>query len=114
MPPGVIAQPPAGPLDLDDLKSKARAFPGLVGLDLAKDVSCRQKFRWDETPWLWGRGYQRQTNPSWRVVVVDYGVKRNILRLLAGSGAEITVVPAQSSAADVMRHKPHGVLLSNG
>ena len=85
-----------------------------MGLDLAKDVTCRQMFTWDETPWRWNEGYGTQTNPSWRAVVVDYGVKRNILRLLAGSGREITVLPASSTAEDVMRHKPHGVLLSNG
>jgi carbamoyl-phosphate synthase small subunit len=114
MPHGVIAHAHDGQFDLAAMTNQAKAFPGLVGLDLAKDVSCRQMFKWDETPWLWGDGYGRQTNPSWRAVVVDYGVKRNILRLLAGSGAEITVLPAQSTAKDVMRHKPHGVLLSNG
>ena len=114
MPHGVIAYHPEGRFDLPALQARAKSFPGLEGLDLAKDVSCRQMFTWDETPWRWNLGYGRQKNPSWRAVVIDYGVKRNILRLLAGSGAEITVVPAQSSAADVMRHRPHGVLLSNG
>ena len=114
MPHGVIAHHPEGRFDLGALRKQAKSFPGLEGLDLAKDVSCRQMFTWNETPWRWNQGYGRQDNPSWRAVVVDYGVKRNILRLLAGSGAEITVVPAQSSAADVMRHRPHGVLLSNG
>ncbi len=96
------------------MRDRARAFPGLEGLDLAKEVTCRQMFTWDQTPWVWNRGYGRQTNPGWRAVVVDYGVKRNILRLLAGSGAEITVLPAESTAEAVMRHRPHGVLLSNG
>jgi len=114
MPHGVIAHDPAGRFDIAALTKQARAFPGLEGLDLAKEVSCRQMFTWDETPWRWNEGYGKQSNPSWRAVVVDYGVKRNILRLLAGSGAEITVLPAQASAADVLRHKPHGVLLSNG
>jgi len=114
MPHGVIAHDSAGRFDLAELRCLAQAFPGLEGLDLAKEVSCRQMFTWNETPWRWNAGYGRQTNPTWRAVVVDYGVKRNILRLLAGSGAEITVVPAQSSAEDVMRHRPHGVLLSNG
>jgi carbamoyl-phosphate synthase small subunit len=86
----------------------------LEGLDLAKDQSCRQSYNWDETPWVWNEGYGKQTNPTWRAVVVDFGVKRNILRLLAGSGAEITVVPATSTAEDILRHKPHGVLFSNG
>ncbi|HXJ00860.1 MAG TPA: glutamine-hydrolyzing carbamoyl-phosphate synthase small subunit [Micropepsaceae bacterium] len=114
MPHGVIAQDPEGRFDVAALRTKAKAFPGLEGLDLAKEVTCRQMFTWDETPWRWNEGYGKQTAPSWRAVVVDYGVKRNILRLLAGSGAEITVVPASSTAEDVMRHRPHGVLLSNG
>jgi carbamoyl-phosphate synthase small subunit len=114
MPHGVIAHDASGGFDFDALLEKAKAFPGLEGLDLAKEVSCRQMFSWTETPWRWNDGYGKQTNPSWRAVVVDYGVKRNILRLLAGSGAEITVLPARSDAEDVLRHKPHGVLLSNG
>ena len=71
-------------------------------------------FTWDETPWRWNEGYGKQTNPSWRAVVVDYGVKRNILRLLAGSGGGDRRAARESTAEDVMRHKPHGVLLSNG
>jgi carbamoyl-phosphate synthase small subunit len=114
MPHGVIAHNQDGRFDFVALRKQAQEFPGLVGLDLAKDVTCRQMFRWDETPWRWNAGYGKQTNPTWRAVVVDYGVKRNILRLLAGSGADITVLPAQSTAQDVLRHKPHGVLLSNG
>lgn len=114
MPHGVIAHDAGGGFDLPDLRRQAVAFPGLEGLDLAKEVSCRQMFTWDQTPWLWDRGYGQQTDPSWRAVVVDYGVKRNILRLLAGSGAAITVVPAESGAGDVLRHRPDGILLSNG
>jgi carbamoyl-phosphate synthase small subunit len=114
MPHGVIEHDAGAGLETAKLTEAARAFPGLVGLDLAKDVTCRQTFTWNETPWRWNGGYGRQTNPTWRAVVVDYGVKRNILRLLAGSGADITVLPAQSSAEDVLRHRPHGVLLSNG
>jgi carbamoyl-phosphate synthase small subunit len=114
MPHGVIAHDAGGRFDLAGLRARAKDFPGLVGLDLAKEVSCRQMFTWNQTPWRWNEGYGTQANPSWRAVVVDYGVKRNILRLLAGSGAEITVVPASSTAEDVLRHKPHGVLLSNG
>ncbi|HXC57027.1 MAG TPA: glutamine-hydrolyzing carbamoyl-phosphate synthase small subunit [Rhizomicrobium sp.] len=92
----------------------ARAFPGLVGLDLAKEVTCGQTYAWREMPWAWNAGYGELPNPSWRVTVVDFGVKRNMLRLLAGLGADITVVPAQATAEEVMRHKPDGVLLSNG
>jgi len=114
MPHGVIAHSTDGRFDFVSLRKQAQEFPGLVGLDLAKDVTCRQMFHWDETPWKWNEGYGKQANPTWRAVVVDFGVKRNILRLLAGSGADITVLPAQSTAEDVMRHKPDGVLLSNG
>jgi carbamoyl-phosphate synthase small subunit len=98
----------------ETLLKEARGFPGLEGLDLAKAVTARQTFKWSETPWLWGVGYQHEAKPSWKAVVIDYGVKRNILRLLAGMGADITVVPANSTAEDVLKHKPHGVLLSNG
>jgi carbamoyl-phosphate synthase small subunit len=114
MPHGVIAHDLGQGFDIGELRERARSFPGLEGLDLAKEVSCRQMFTWDQTPWVWDRGYGRQLQPNWRAVVVDYGVKRNILRLLAGSGAEITVLPAESTAEDVMRHRPHSVLLSNG
>jgi carbamoyl-phosphate synthase small subunit len=114
MPHGVLAHDPEGRFDVGRLRAKAAAFPGLVGLDLAKEVSCRQMFTWDETPWRWNQGYGKQTQPSWRAVVVDFGVKRNILRLLAGAGAEIVVLPASATAGDIARHRPHGVLLSNG
>jgi carbamoyl-phosphate synthase small subunit len=114
MPHGVLAHDLGLGFDIGELRERARSFPGLEGLDLAKEVTCRQMFTWDQTPWLWNQGYGRQSQPNWRAVVVDYGVKRNILRLLAGSGAEITVVPADSTADAVLRHRPHGVLLSNG
>jgi carbamoyl-phosphate synthase small subunit len=114
MPHGVIANDPKGEFDIGALQEQAKAFSGLEGLDLAKEVTCRQSFSWDETPWIWNQGYGKQIKPSWRAVVVDYGVKRNILRLLAETGAEITVVPATSTADDILRHKPHGVMFSNG
>jgi carbamoyl-phosphate synthase small subunit len=114
MPHGVIAHDAAARFDIPALVKKANDFPGLVGLDLAKGVTCRQMFKWDETPWKWGEGYGKENSPGWRAVVLDYGVKRNILRLLAGSGADITVLSAQSTAEDVLRHDPDGVLLSNG
>ena len=114
MPHGVVAHAPDGKFDIEKLAAEARGFSGLEGLDLAKDVTCRQTYKWRETPWQWGEGYGEQTAPSWRAVVLDYGVKRNILRQLAGHGAEISVLPASASFDDVMRHEPHGVLLSNG
>jgi carbamoyl-phosphate synthase small subunit len=114
MPHGAIVQAKDGKIDVAAGAKAAHSFPGLVGLDLAKDVTTRQTYTWRETPWLWGKGYGEQTAPSWRVTVVDFGVKRNILRMLAGLGADVIVVPAQASLDDVMRHKPDGVLLSNG
>ncbi|HZQ40488.1 MAG TPA: glutamine-hydrolyzing carbamoyl-phosphate synthase small subunit, partial [Rhizomicrobium sp.] len=114
MPHGVVAHAANGKFDRKALVKMAREFPGLVGLDLAKDVSCRQMYRWRETPWSPGKGYGEQTAPTWRAVVIDYGVKRNILRQLAGHGADIVVLPANATFEDVMRHRPHGVLLSNG
>jgi carbamoyl-phosphate synthase small subunit len=114
MPHGAIVQAKDGRIDTTAGVKAARSFPGLIGLDLAKDVTTRQTYTWRETPWSWGKGYGEQTAPDWRVTVVDFGVKRNILRMLAGLGADVTVVPAQASLDDVMRHKPDGVLLSNG
>ncbi|HTO41671.1 MAG TPA: glutamine-hydrolyzing carbamoyl-phosphate synthase small subunit [Rhizomicrobium sp.] len=114
MPHGVIAHAADGKFDIAALVKQARGFGGLVGLDLAKEVTTRQTVKWDETPWAWDKGFGRQTAPSWRCVAVDYGVKRNILRLAAGEGADVTVVPADTSLEDILRHQPHGVLLSNG
>jgi len=114
MPHGVVAHAPDGKFDIEKLAAEAQGFSGLEGLDLAKGVTCRQTYKWRETPWQWGEGYGEQTAPSWRAVVLDYGVKRNILRQLAGHGAEISVLPASASFDDVMRHEPQGVLLSNG
>jgi len=101
-------------LDRDALIAQAKSFAGLEGLDLAKDFTAGQTSKWNEMPWAWGEGYKTEGAPSFRVTVIDYGVKRNILRLLAGLGADITVVPANATTEEVMRHKPHGVLLSNG
>jgi carbamoyl-phosphate synthase small subunit len=103
-----------GRLDVAELLKRARDWPGLEGMDLALEVSCRQTYRWDETRWAFGRGYGRLTEPKYRVVAVDYGAKRNILRSLASAGCDVIVVPAQASAADILRHRPDGVFLSNG
>jgi carbamoyl-phosphate synthase small subunit len=111
MPHGVIAH---GTYDIAALTKAAKEFSGLEGLDLAKDVSARQTSKWQQMPWQLGQGYADQTKPEFRAVVIDYGVKRNILRELAGVGADITVVPASATLEDVMKHKPHGVVLSNG
>ena len=114
MPHGAIVQAKNGVIDVAASVKLARSFPGLVGLDLAKDVTTRQTYTWRETPWVWNKGYGTQQETSWRVTVVDFGVKRNILRMLAGLGADITVVPAQANLDEVLRHRPDGVLLSNG
>ena len=114
MPNAVIAHAADGRFDLDALKAEACAWPGLVGMDLVPMVTCGQRFTWDETPWQWNVGYGSQEAPAFNVVAVDYGIKRNILRLLAGAGCKVTVVPATTSAADILDLKPDGVFLSNG
>ncbi|WP_373285223.1 glutamine-hydrolyzing carbamoyl-phosphate synthase small subunit [Marivita lacus] len=105
---------PEGVFDLAALVEKARAFPGLEGLDLAKDVTCVQSYRWDEMRWAWPEGYVRQTAPKYKVVAIDYGAKRNILRCLASAGCDVTVLPASATAEEVLAHSPDGVFLSNG
>jgi carbamoyl-phosphate synthase small subunit len=114
MPNAVIAHGPGGAFDLPALKKEAAAWPGLVGMDLAKEVTTGQSYTWDETPWVWGKGYGRQENPSLHVVAIDYGTKRNILRLLAEHGCKVTVLPATATAEEVLERKPDGVFLSNG
>ena len=103
-----------GEADIGALSAEARAWPGLVGMDLAKEVSCRQTYQWDETRWTLDGGYGVQRDPRFHVVAVDYGAKRNILRCLASAGCRVTVVPAAAGADDVLRHSPDGVFLSNG
>ncbi|MCK0149352.1 glutamine-hydrolyzing carbamoyl-phosphate synthase small subunit [Marivita sp. S6314] len=105
---------PDGKFDIAALVEKARGFPGLEGLDLAKDVTCAQSYRWDEMRWAWPEGYSRQTNPQHKVVAIDYGAKRNILRCLASAGCDVTVLPASATAEEVLAHNPDGVFLSNG
>ena len=114
MPNAVIAHAPDGKFDLEALKREARQWPGIDGMDLVPDVTATQRYTWDETTWTLGEGYGRQTAPKRRVVAIDYGVKRNILRLLADAGCEVTVVPATTSAEDILALKPDGVFLTNG
>src|SRR5437764_854428 len=114
MPNAVIAHEPSGTFDIAALTAEARAWPGLVGMDLVPMVTSGQRFTWDETPWQWGKGYGRQTTPEFHVVAIDYGIKRNILRLLASAGCKVTVVPAKTSAEDIFALNPDGVFLSNG
>jgi carbamoyl-phosphate synthase small subunit len=114
MPNAVIAHEPTGRFDLDVLKREAKAWPGLVGMDLVPMVTSGQRFTWQETPWQWGEGYGEMRDPEFHVVAIDYGIKRNILRQLAGNRCKVTVVPAQTSAADILALKPDGIFLSNG
>jgi carbamoyl-phosphate synthase small subunit len=104
---------PAGP-DLDRLAAMAREWPGLVGMDLASEVSCRQRYFWDQTRWSHGDGYGRRTVDGGHIVAIDYGIKRNILRSLASLGMELTVLPATATADEVLDLNPDGIFLSNG
>ena len=114
MPNAVIAHAQNGQFDLHGLKEEAREWPGLEGMDLVPMVTSGQRFTWDETPWAWEKGFGRQTAPEFNVVAIDYGIKRNILRQLAGAGTKVTVVPAKTSADDIVALKPDGIFLSNG
>jgi carbamoyl-phosphate synthase small subunit len=110
----VIAHAPDGKFDIEDLKRQAAGWSGLVGLDLAKEVTSGQSSVWKETPWVWNKGYGEQDAPTMHIVAVDYGIKRNILRLLTGLGAKVTVVPAKTGADEILAMKPDGIFLSNG
>jgi carbamoyl-phosphate synthase small subunit len=111
---GVIVNRVGGAIDVAAALARARAWPGLEGMDLAREVSTLQSYDWRETVWSLDGGYGEQTAPEFKVVAVDYGAKRNILRCLASVGADVTVVPAQTSAEDILRLKPDGVFLANG
>ncbi len=100
--------------DIDRLTAKARAWPGLVGMDLASEVSCRQRYPWSESIWQFPQGYRQLDESRHHVVAVDYGIKRNILRSLASQGMRVTVVPATTPAADILALAPDGIFLSNG
>ena len=114
MPNAVIAHRPDGAFDRAALLAKAKAFPGIDGMDLVPEVGATQRYEWDETSWRLEGGYGRRTEARYRVVAVDYGIKRNILRLLADHGCEVIVVPATASAEEILALKPDGVFLSNG
>lgn len=113
-PNGVIAYNAEGDFDLDALRKQAADWPGLKGMDLAKEVSCTQSYNWKDKCWVHGKGFPKQDNPEFKVVAVDFGAKLNILRCLANAGFDVTVVPATTSAEDILAHKPDGVFLSNG
>ncbi|MFV0513862.1 MAG: glutamine-hydrolyzing carbamoyl-phosphate synthase small subunit [Jhaorihella sp.] len=109
-----LAHDPQGRFDIAALVAAARSFAGLEGMDLAREVTCAQSYRWDEMRWAWPDGYSRQEAPEFKVVALDYGAKRNILRCLASVGCDITVLPATATAEEVLAHEPDGVFLSNG
>src|SRR6185503_17224890 len=104
----------AGEVSVEQALAKAKAFPGLAGMDLAKVVTTEKPYEWVEGRWEAGKGYRRIENPRHHVVAYDYGIKRNILRMIAERGAKVTVVPAQFAARDVLKMKPDGVFLANG
>ena len=114
MPNAVLAFDPDGNFDIEALKREAAGLPSMDGLDLVPPVTTAQRFDWDQTVWSWASGYGTLVDPKFRVVAVDYGIKRNILRLLAEAGCAVTVVPATTSAQDILALQPDGVFLSNG
>lgn len=109
-----LAHDPDGNFDIEALIAKARDFPGLEGCDLARDVTCAQSYHWDQTRWAWPDGFGTRSGPAHKVVALDYGAKRNILRCLADAGCDVTVLPATATAEEVLAHNPAGVFLSNG
>ncbi|WDA12737.1 glutamine-hydrolyzing carbamoyl-phosphate synthase small subunit [Paracoccus marcusii] len=111
----VLAHDPDGNFDIEAMIARARDWQGLVGLDLARGVSCAQSYRWDQGSWEWGTGFGTAPGDKpFKVVALDYGAKRNILRSLVAHGADVTVLPATATAEEVMAHEPEGVFLSNG
>ena len=113
-PSGTVIFAPDGQLDTEVAQKMASDWPGLEGMDLAKEVSCKQSYSWDQSEWTIDDGYGTQTNPKHHVVAVDFGAKHNILRCLASVGCKVTVVPASTTAEEILALKPDGVFLSNG
>lgn len=109
-----LAHDPDGNFDIEAMVKAARGFAGLEGVDLAKDVTCTQSYRWDEQRWAWPEGYTKRTGSAPKIVALDYGAKRNILRCLASAGMDVTVMPATTTAEEVLAQSPDGVFLSNG
>jgi carbamoyl-phosphate synthase small subunit len=114
MPNAVIAHDPEGNFDIEALKKQAAEWPGLVGMDLVPAVGATQRYDWDRTTWSWGEGYGQVEAPRYHVVAIDYGIKQNILNLLATQGCRVTVVPASASAEEILALEPDGIFLSNG
>ncbi|ALE03600.1 glutamine-hydrolyzing carbamoyl-phosphate synthase small subunit [Bartonella ancashensis] len=110
----VIAHDPDGNFDINSLKERACKWSGLTGLDLATEVTSKKSTEWNEKPWTWNKGYSTNSEFKFHIIAVDYGIKRNILRLIAAQGARVTVVPAHTSAEEILMMNPDGVFLSNG
>jgi carbamoyl-phosphate synthase small subunit len=113
-PSGTLVYTPGAAPDIKAAQQQAASWSGLEGMDLAIEVSCTQTYSWDETEWALGEGFSRQESPKYHVVAVDFGAKHNILRCLASVGCKVTVVPANTTAEEILAHKPDGVFLSNG
>ncbi|MDG1004261.1 MAG: glutamine-hydrolyzing carbamoyl-phosphate synthase small subunit [Emcibacteraceae bacterium] len=112
---GVIYFNPEGKFDIDVLLQKANEWPGLEGMDLALEVSCKKAYKWYEQRWSIDRTYEKKIeNQKYHVVAIDYGIKHNILRCLASAGARVTVVPANTTAKEILSYNPSGIFLSNG
>ena len=109
-----LAHDPEGNFDIEALVAAARGFNGLEGLDLAKDVTCAQSYKWNEMRWAWPEGYSERKGEGFKVVAIDFGAKRNILRCLASAGCDVTVMPATATAEEILAQNPDGVFLSNG
>ena len=114
MPNGVIAHHARGKFDVERLVALAKAWTGLEGLDVAREVSLTQRMDWDESTWNWNHGYKNIGAGKYRVIAIDYGLKRNILRCLTHAGCDVTVVPANAKADDILGMEPDGIFLSNG
>ncbi len=105
---------PDAPFAFDHFLEQIREWPGLEGMDLAKDVTTLQSYGWDEGLWTLGQGYQKPVKRGKKVVALDYGIKRNILRNLVDVGCDVTVLPATATYDEIMAHQPDGLFLSNG
>jgi len=114
MPNAAIAHSPSGDFDIDALRAMARQWPGLEGMDLVPAVTAAQRYAWTQAAWRPGQGFRADASGTYKVVAIDYGIKRNILRLLTEAGCAVTVVPAETSAEAILAMRPDGVFLSNG
>lgn len=110
----VLCHNPDGKFNLESLYKEAKEWPGLNGMDLAIEVTCKKPYEWNQTEWAYESGYGTQDKPRYNVVAIDFGIKKNILRNLATAGCKVTVVPANTNAEDILALNPDGIFLSNG